>query len=1515
MVGYRPCIILLVLVVALFFGVGTAGAQLPEPPFESNAECIACHDVGADAPVFSRTDFSATRVDYNRCRTCHFNMPDQYMFRGEPVLGHLHGSLQHCNSCHNDSDYFYFAYPLPAVNDLTLTPFGFFQSAASLNATPGLLHQVHISEGWVETTFGLGGTLAVPAQRTCSRCHASAACSACHVGTPQAHENHALPAYPAVTATTTDGMIAARRASTCINPACHSVAQAATAQFVPGCTAVCHPSYEAYHGYDSIDHVANDGTVNGINCSSCHSLDLATEHERPSSSTTGRQCIACHPAPRDTYPVWNQGCIQAGCHGPASADPVHSQMTADHAILPNNQVCLDCHPGADLAQVHTRAVDPVDPSRRSCLVCHPPMPSQFATQQSATAPRSRDCTVCHFTFEQHYDKTAHRSTWSMQGCGGTGCHTTPDLMQAHAEIVPTFTCMDCHGSSDRVVIDAIAKRQTACNACHVGAQQDVAHQAVHWANPMLIGPQGPNYAYWTGSASGAFTSDCAMCHTSNLVDEHMGTSTLITGTPQMTRPPRYNSQGRPLDCASCHASGDARTTLAIAGNQTRCDACHVVHGPISRIHLSSFPTTQQVSCAGCHSADLTAEHNGSMVVTTPSGRRLSGCEVCHQYFEGEMGQRSERAIDAGDTSCTACHATYHDDLTAHLATSTASVTGCGRCHGQVIAGAIDVAPVHAGTPQGCNVCHNNAARIPNLAARTAECASCHATAGVDYHRNMQADHTFGAMDPSCAMAGCHGAKTLPEVHEPYMDRYPQYADTCALCHRNSDPARIDWRTATADCSTCHEVHGDIGQIHQAPDSQECVACHGTTDIIDLHPACSTCHRVGVDTTLGARCVACHDYSPAETRHPIRQAAHDATLQQDCRACHVIDLVAEHRRPGVTPVNCVACHTYTSFPATWDRGCTQCHPVRHDRMAQSHTTTATACGGAQCHAIQDAAIIHRNAAPGGGCSVCHVSPSVPATTTACAACHRQVGADRHRAVHDGRLANDVGCEGCHFRFVDQEHEVLGLTCSTCHQSTNPVVQGAIQANDLRCLTCHPDSAHNRRQAMEFDPRNASMHRVRADLPGMRDRFVVNGVTYTWAIPPASSFLLPGWTVNSITRCSDCHTYTGAQGPHGAAMRINIDPNFPNPYRVITGNENFTAQLSGNSPTGMSMTKDGSQPARIICEKCHDLRSSSGAWSTNAHQEHDDRGYEGAFCNQCHVAIPHGWGRPRLLGTVSDPPAYRVWPGTPGRNDAGTSRISIRSYTPQGWQEQDCGAACDTGEHPLSGTSWPNIMPGGIPGTGGVTGRVTDASTTAAVSGATVTLNTGVSVTTGTDGRYSLSGVAPGARTMNITRSGYNNWSGPVTIVSEATATVNVALSPVTVAQPVNLALNRTFTASRSDSNHPPARAGDGNLQTFWWSNRTGGSTTTERLSVDLGSSRSIRTVEIAWSGNLWARSYRIQTSTDGTNWTTVSSTTSGTSALQRVTFSARSARHVRIECLATGTGSSNGYGIAEFRVFQ
>jgi hypothetical protein len=527
----------------------------------------------------------------------------------------------------------------------------------------------------------------------------------------------------------------------------------------------------------------------------------------------------------------------------------------------------------------------------------------------------------------------------------------------------------------------------------------------------------------------------------------------------------------------------------------------------------------------------------------------------------------------------------------------------------------------------------------------------------------------------------------------------------------------------------------------------------------------------------------------------------------------------------------------------------------------------------------------------------------------------VGTNHHEA-HDGRAANGKGCEGCHFRYLDDEHAALGLSCATCHASEDQVVRGAITSGDRRCLTCHPDSPHNMRQGAEFAPGNASMHRVRTDLPGMRSSFGVNGSTYTMSLPSASTFLRSGYSYDTVVECDSCHIYSGAVGPHGAAMKVNLDPAYPNTYRVVTGAESSTAQLSANSPTGMSMSKNGSSTAKIICEKCHVLRTGSGTWSNVAHKEHDDRGREGAYCNQCHVAVPHGWGRPRLLGYTTDPAPYRTWVGTSGNRDGGLARITLKSYTPNSWGKSDCGAGCSSSRHPLSGSSWPSVMNATAPGftTGAISGAVTNATTGSAVSGATVSVGAPTTNTSG-NGTYSLTEVPTGTYTLTVSATGYQQFTQSVNVTAGGVTTANVALTPVS-SSGENLAFGRSFTASRFvNSTYHPSRAGDDRLDTYWWSQTSGGRDQTEWLRVDLGSRYRINKVEIAWLGDLWALEYRVHTSTDGSSWREVYQTTNGTSGLQTVTFSARDARYVRVECRKTGTRLNNGYGIAEMRVYR
>lgn len=287
----------------------------------------------------------------------------------------------------------------------------------------------------------------------------------------------------------------------------------------------------------------------------------------------------------------------------------------------------------------------------------------------------------------------------------------------------------------------------------------------------------------------------------------------------------------------------------------------------------------------------------------------------------------------------------------------------------------------------------------------------------------------------------------------------------------------------------------------------------------------------------------------------------------------------------------------------------------------------------------------------------------------------------------------------------EHKILGYECQACHSSTASRVLDAIRDGDQRCLTCHPDSAHNQRQAFEFNPRNASGHNVESNI-WPKTSFTISGKTYLWDFPTRSVFT-SGWNENSIMTCESCHTYdkTKAVGPHGGQVKVNIDPAYPNPYRADpTKTESNNAQLSDKSPTGMSMSKGGSQRAGIICEKCHDLYDGS-RWSNQVHDDHT-RGNEGGYCTFCHVAVPHGWDRPRLMGYTTDPEPYATMRQTPVGGKAanpsghyGNYAISLKDYRRdtdgtigKSWDSKAfCAAGCDGGEkHPLkdlSGSKWP------------------------------------------------------------------------------------------------------------------------------------------------------------------------------------------------------------------------------------
>jgi hypothetical protein len=124
---------------------------------------------------------------------------------------------------------------------------------------------------------------------------------------------------------------------------------------------------------------------------------------------------------------------------------------------------------------------------------------------------------------------------------------------------------------------------------------------------------------------------------------------------------------------------------------------------------------------------------------------------------------------------------------------------------------------------------------------------------------------------------------------------------------------------------------------------------------------------------------------------------------------------------------------------------------------------------------------------------------------------------------------------------------------------------------------------------------------------------------------------------------------------------------------------------------------------------------------------------------------------------------------------------------------------------------------------------------------------------------------------------------------------------------NLALNKTATASSTESGaYPASDAVDGNTGTRWSS----AFSDPQWLEVDLGSSQSICGVTLNWEA-AYASSFQIQTSADGTNWTSIYSTTSGTGGTQNLTVTG-TGRYIRM--YGTARATAYGYSLWEFDVF-
>jgi len=146
-------------------------------------------------------------------------------------------------------------------------------------------------------------------------------------------------------------------------------------------------------------------------------------------------------------------------------------------------------------------------------------------------------------------------------------------------------------------------------------------------------------------------------------------------------------------------------------------------------------------------------------------------------------------------------------------------------------------------------------------------------------------------------------------------------------------------------------------------------------------------------------------------------------------------------------------------------------------------------------------------------------------------------------------------------------------------------------------------------------------------------------------------------------------------------------------------------------------------------------------------------------------------------------------------------------------------------------------------------------------------------------------------------------------SVGTSAWSAISSATTSSVATDIALNKAGTASSVESSGFEAgKAFDGNTTSRWASIE---GSDPQWIYVDLITSYDITRVKLSWE-DAYAKSYRIEVSSDKTNWTSVYSTTSGNGATDDISFNSTSGRYVRM--YGTQRGTAYGYSLYGFEVY-
>lgn len=970
----------------------------------------------------------------------------------------------------------------------------------------------------------------------------------------------------------------------------------------------------------------------------------------------------------DYNPKRESGCVNSGegCHG------TETEYVDFNEYHPNAK-CTTCHDYQGVGCIPCHSPN----SNHECATCHDGSMQGAADRVKITDPYPRG----------HYRETTHTATGTdmkrpmLAAEGGTAkalckdCHAR-DLRNSHknvpvvagSEYGDDVGCGECHNDVRAFglaeVLDDWKKHD--CESCHKVGSSSPMHSAevaekVESGGRLGCGESGPGchegndlhnlHPNKPATCAGSAETGEPICHDLELQSQvptattcgadaecHVvytdttGHDNLELHAPE-TQGPASDSSYYGTACGECHfMDADGRSLITehdrATSEQTQdsgdsCRNCHNHPASLAAVNENWPERDTAASCDACHGVeDLPATHDADLADT----HDVDGSDGCASSGPGchptsDLSQVGAPTTTANlHTSCLRCHDKtpgggnlgYDPEL---------KTCGSGRdCHTKSYDPTTGVHAGTGGTANGTDVAHHapgaaqTGAVLKDASGVLVACSNCHDfVLGTEHSR------------PSVSISG--GAGTL-----------------CTRCHNASvgtaQVVKAGWpaRGSQEACAQCHDgtaapaTHSDISKAHKGaeldpagnadPGACATVGCHTSGDLRVVHKALG-CNITGCHRSSGAALesykigcggldadTSCHvGYSA--TNHFVSHAADlsgavdgvEYSLGENvgCFACHVTDLQAEHGN--------------TLAAGRVDGGGSSSCDLCHDGLA-------TAGEFASAPAVKHAIATHDKR---------------------CVACHRA-----------GAQDNADGVASPHSRISTEE--------------TLP--PGAVWADPLdswrAALTAPVGGGHNSRTAEKL-----------TGLAGRAFpawRYESGVATYTWTLLPntgATAWLgasqYPATSVDTTAEitamtveCGDCHALPeGMNGPHGAAMRVYIDPAY--------------SQTNYANPPLMASQFKATGTERVVCMKCHPMQASStqtpgGHYVHANHVAHTSRyestdpTYYGEKCIDCHVRIPHAWKRPRLLVRTAETTGGvepDVFPYVAKEHD-GLVGIELRSY---------------------------------------------------------------------------------------------------------------------------------------------------------------------------------------------------------------------------------------------------------------